>query len=514
MTVRARVLTIAGSDCSGGAGIEADLKTFTANGCYGMTCITALTAQNTTGVKSIFPVSDQQFISTALTAIESDIGIDAIKTGMLYSSTTISTVAKFLRSLKVLPPVVVDPVLVSTSGSQLLPDDAVRGYVTDLAPLARLMTPNLQEALRLAQELTLDTQAPQCLDDMKQLARDLANGLGCGILLKGGHLPLSSDYKATTNRADQQFIVDVLCVGNEIEVFEGVYTRTKNLHGTGCTLSAAIAANLAKGESMFVAVKDSIAYVQQAIAVDLQLGSGNGPIDHLVRTNYLPFARNKFVDYLIAHPKVKDKWHEFVHHPFVQQLANGTLDRRVFQYYLQQDYLYLVHYARASALASYKATDIDTIAKSAAIVLHIQQEMKVHEGYCRSFGLSVADMKAVPEDNVCTAYSRYLLDIGQTRDWFSLQVAMSPCLIGYYQIGQRLYNDPNTKREGNPYWGWIENYAAPDFVEAAELGIELLETHSQHLSPSKLQELVEVFAQATVLESRFWQMGFSHDLPE
>ncbi|KAK9317649.1 pyridoxamine kinase [Lipomyces starkeyi] len=287
-----RVLTIAGSDSSGGAGIEADIKTITVHGCYGMTCITALTAQNTTGVKAIFPVTDMGFIETALDAVFTDVGVDAIKTGMLASEDTIKTVAKCLRKYGA-EQIVVDPVMISTSGSQLLPDSAVSAYLSDLFPIACIITPNLQEAKFLHKVATGTDFSVDSLEDAKDLAKELFKLGPKYVLLKGGHLPLSANYRRMTETSPCQIVADILYDGKEYYIVESKYIITKNTHGTGCTLASSIASNLAKGLPVPGAIKKSIDYVHGAIADDLDLGNGNGPINHLHKTYIEPLKKRQ-----------------------------------------------------------------------------------------------------------------------------------------------------------------------------------------------------------------------------
>jgi thiaminase II len=188
-------------------------------------------------------------------------------------------------------------------------------------------------------------------------------------------------------------------------------------------------------------------------------------------TYTLPFAPGKFIEYLLSRPDVAKAWKEHTGHVFLDRLADGTLPRESFKYYLIQDYLYLIQFARANSLAGFKSKNLDDIVRSAEIVLHIKREMDLHLSYCAEFGLSKEDVLNVEESQACTAYTRFVLDTGSSEDWLALQVALAPCLIGYGQIAKRLYSDAKTVREGNRYWKWIENYAAEDYTEAVELGV-------------------------------------------
>jgi hydroxymethylpyrimidine/phosphomethylpyrimidine kinase len=261
-----RVLTIAGSDSGGGAGIQADLKTISANGCYGMSVITALTAQNTLGVSGIHAVPID-FVTAQIEAVLSDIGVDAVKIGMLFSPELIRTVADNLKKFAVTK-IILDPVMVAQSGDKLLQDEAIAALKQYLIPLAELITPNLPEASVL---LGRDISTAAAIETA---AIELA-GLGChNVLIKGGHLE-SGDSD------------DCLYLGAEkrIVTFPGERIPTRNNHGTGCTLSSAIASFIAKGENIVTAVGLAKEYITGAIraGADYRLGKGHGPVHHFFR---------------------------------------------------------------------------------------------------------------------------------------------------------------------------------------------------------------------------------------
>ncbi|KAK5014608.1 trifunctional hydroxymethylpyrimidine kinase/phosphomethylpyrimidine kinase/thiaminase [Cryomyces antarcticus] len=249
----------------------------------------------------------------------------------------------------------------------------------------------------------------------------------------------------------------------------------------------------------------------------------------------------RFIEYLLEREDVKEAWLEHTEHAFVAGLADGTLPLETFKYYLIQDYLYLVsHNTKLSG------TDVDiqqfhalTTRKSASIVTHINEEVKLHLKYCEEFGVSKEEIESTQESQgtfftgsdyrmlieiqACTAYTRYVLDIGHSEDWLALQISMLPCLIGYGEIARRLHNDPNTEREGNRYWQWILNYVADDYTEAVRVGSgafprfllvavvdffsDLVEKHAVRQSPNRIEELVRIFVHATKMETGFWDMG-------
>ena len=252
-------LTIAGSDPSGGAGIQADIKTMTANGVYAMSAVTALTAQNTTGVYGILE-STPEFLASQLDCIFTDIFPDAVKTGMVSSTGLIEVIAGKLKQYKA-KNIVVDPVMVATSGSRLISQEAVDALKELLLPLATVLTPNIPEAEVLS-GLTISGPA-----DMEKAAQAIGEAYGCAVLCKGGH--------------DLNDANDLLWRDGTCKWFHGRRIHNPNTHGTGCTLSSAIASNLAKGCDLDTAVERAKAYLSGALAAMLDLGAGQGPMDHL-----------------------------------------------------------------------------------------------------------------------------------------------------------------------------------------------------------------------------------------
>ena len=258
---RARALTIAGSDSGGGAGIQADLKTFSALGVYGMTAITAITVQNTKGVYG-YEAMSPQLVDEQIRAVTTDIGVDAAKTGMLANAGIVRAVAAVVAELAI-PHLVVDPVFVSKHGHRLLAEDAVVELRSRILPLATLVTPNLPEASGLADV------AVEAKDDMRRAA-DAILALGAGaVLVKGGHLEASTEA------------ADLFVSGGTEEWLVSERIDTPNTHGTGCTLSSAITAHLAMGWELLDAVRAGKAFVTEAIRGALAIGEGIGPVDQL-----------------------------------------------------------------------------------------------------------------------------------------------------------------------------------------------------------------------------------------
>jgi hydroxymethylpyrimidine/phosphomethylpyrimidine kinase len=253
-----RVLTIAGSDSGGGAGIQADLKTITLLGGFGMSAITALTAQNTVGVQAILEL-DVEFVKKQIDSVLSDIGADAIKTGMLSNSEIVRGTAEKLREYRI-ENVVVDPVMVAKSGDALLKKDAQESVLQELIPLSYLVTPNLPEAS------VLSGREVKGLEDMREASVAIHGRGARNVLVKGGHLPGSP--------------IDLLFNGERFHEFPGKRVDTKNTHGTGCTYSAAIATELAKGKPLVQAIEEAKAFMMVALRFSLNLGKGHGPTNH------------------------------------------------------------------------------------------------------------------------------------------------------------------------------------------------------------------------------------------
>ena len=256
-----KVLSIAGSDCSGGAGIQADIKTITAHKLYAMSVLTALTAQNTLGVDAVMEVPPE-FVARQLDSIFEDIVPDSVKIGMTSSQGVIAVIAEKLTAYGA-KHIVIDPVMVSTSGCRLISEQAIDTLKQKLFPLAEIITPNIPEAEVLSGISIKNEQ------DMVAAGTKLSQSYGCAVLVKGGH------------RTDAA--IDILCQDGEVMRFCAERIDNPNTHGTGCTLSSAIAANLAMGASLVESVQNAKAYLFGALKAGLNLGRGSGPIDHSYR---------------------------------------------------------------------------------------------------------------------------------------------------------------------------------------------------------------------------------------
>lgn len=259
MTV-SRALTIAGSDSGGGAGIQADLKTFQELDVFGMTAITAVTAQNTLGVQGVYPLTIEA-LKTQIDSVATDLAPDAIKTGMLFNAEMIQLVAERIRHYG-WENIIVDPVMVAKGGQSLLQDEAVEALITSLLPLAKVITPNIPEAE------VLTGMEIRTFDQKKDAAKKLFDLGTKFVMIKGGH------------DSTGDLVIDLLYDGQSFETFEGKRKDTKHTHGTGCTFAAAITAEISKGKSVPDAVRTAKAFIQAAIDDQLGIGGGHGPTNH------------------------------------------------------------------------------------------------------------------------------------------------------------------------------------------------------------------------------------------
>ncbi|KAH0584591.1 hypothetical protein H2248_010125 [Termitomyces sp. 'cryptogamus'] len=499
------VLTIAGSDSSGGAGIQADLKTIAAHGCYGASVITALTAQNTTGVQGVQP-TPPAFVEKQIISVLHDIETHAIKTGMLYDAECIRAVVRALmtQSSGSTLPIICDPVCVSTSGHSLLDPTAIQVLIEEFFPLTTLITPNKFEAERL---LSLKGESSEIhnLQDMVVAAKDLLRYGSHAVLLKGGHLITSmGDVKDLLHQfpdidaifsgllssnmeilqgdstRDPKLVVDVFSEGDQIAIFARPHINSKSTHGTGCTLSAAIASCLARGSNLKEAVKDATIYTHLAIQMAEPIGHGHGPLNHFhaVAPRLIPRASPSDpypLTRLLIEGNLSD-WKEYVEHDFVKLLGLGTLSRETFLHFMVQDYHYLKYYARAYGLLAAKSTSFKAIESAAQIIFNIVSEIDTHKSYCAKFGLSKDEVENMPESAACTSYGAYLLDIGLQGDTTKLLMALLACLLGYGEVGLWLKKeaallDSWVVTDGNPYKKWMDDYGGNRYQNAVKAGL-------------------------------------------
>ncbi|GAA5974332.1 hypothetical protein JCM11641_006743 [Rhodosporidiobolus odoratus] len=505
------VLSIAGSDSGAGAGIQADIKTVAACGAFCTTVLTALTAQNSHGVQSVEGVSSAM-VSAQLDSVLSDMGASAVKTGMLYGAETIDVVCRGLEKHfgavdqggREKAKLVVDPVCVSTSGHSLLPLEAVETLRQSLLPWATVITPNIPEGEFLC---GWDRGAIKDVAAMERCAQELGEKGVRWVYLKGGHMPVEGK--------GGKVVVDLLWDSQEQKSIKSArpFLDVKNTHGTGCTLSAAIASELAKGASVPQAVSIAGDYVAAAIGSSYPVGGGAGPVNHFHRLMPrslplpTPLSPHPFQSFLIA--SCPDAWFRYINHPFPNSLADGTCKREAFLEFIIQDYHFLKQYARANCLTAYKTEDRELMLGSLEIVQECLHETELHVKFCESFGIPNSTLLNAPESVTNTAYTRYVLDITNRGDLLDALVVKHSCLLGYGEVGKRLCAQQEgtvKEKERNPYWEWVSEYGGEWYQSAVIKGTELLEKTlaARPVSSARLTELAKVFEQATELEIAFW----------
>ena len=478
-------LTIAGSDSSGGAGIQADIKTMTMNGVYAMSAITALTAQNTTGVFAI-QESSPDFLKAQIDAVFSDIFPDAVKIGMVSSSTLIHVIAESLKHWGA-KNIVVDPVMVSTSGAKLITDDAITTLAEELLPLAVVATPNIPEAEILSGMKILDE------DGMTQAAEKIASRFRCAVLLKGGHM---------INDAN-----DYLFSGGAGSWFTGKRIYTHNTHGTGCTLSSAIAANLAKGYTLNESVSLAKEYISGALGAMLDLGSGCGPMHHAFNLTGKFSRRQSIVAHLMS--SVSDFWHDYNNHPFVKGIETGTLEPAKFRHYIIQDYLYLNEYSKVFALGVSKSKNLETMQLFSSVIQAIANvEMDIHRGYMGRLGVTQEELDSAKMELENLSYTSYMLRVAYEEGEAEILAAILSCALSYEDIAKTIIKNNPDAGKHELYGHWVMNYSGEEYCGLNRVLVSCLEKAAQNYSDSQLEHLAEIFRECSLYEMGFWDMGW------
>ncbi|MET3811620.1 hydroxymethylpyrimidine/phosphomethylpyrimidine kinase [Arthrobacter sp. UYEF3] len=497
------MLAIAGSDPSGGAGIQADLKSIAANGGYGMAAISALTAQNTQGVRAVH-VPPASFLTAQLDAISDDIVIDAVKIGMLGDAAVIDAVRAWLE--KVRPAVVVlDPVMVSTSGDRLLPESA-EAALHDLLPLADLITPNLAElAMLLGEPAAADW--PAALAQGKRLAALT----GTTVLVKGGHLP---DNRADDGTGCPDALVNTGgLLSQETVVVPGERIATRNSHGTGCSLSSALATVHAGAGGWEAALRQVKPWLLGALreAGRLDVGHGNGPVHHFHHLQHAaapaaaPPAAGDFAAGLDGHAAAGlDAIYGL---EFIRGLAAGTLPERDFAYYLGQDALYLNGYSRvlsrASALAPSEAEQLFW-SRSAQQCLEV--EAQLHRNW-----LAGRTVQAEPGP-VTKAYVDHLHAASLAGGYGVLVAAALPCFWLYAEVGATLHREflAAGAPAAHPYAEWLRTYADEAFAESTRQAIRYTDAAARRGSDGERSAMTAAFAQSARYEVEFFDAPRLH----
>lgn len=486
-----RVLSIAGTDPTGGAGIHADLKSIAANGGYGMAVVTVLVAQNTRGVRSVH-VPPVPFLAAQLDAVSDDVEIDAVKIGMLANRAVIETVAAWLGRVR--PPVVVlDPVMVATSGDRLLDADA-EDALRALARHADLLTPNVPELAILAGE----PEAADWAEVRAQAARVSARH-GVRVLAKGGHLSGADLPDA---------LVDARREPAGIVEFPGVRIDTTSTHGTGCSLSSAVATRIARTGDWVDAVRTAKRWLGESIrhGAALEVGGGHGPVSHFAGLwergglDTRPVPGEVEADWWADIAGIRAAIDEL---PFVRGLGDGSLDRAAFRWYLAQDALYLRDYARVLAQASLLAPTTHAQAFWAGSAQGaIAAELQLHESWLGPDALT----GTVPAATT-TAYLDHLLACAARGDYAVLVAALLPCFWLYQDVGSRLHP---LSHADHPYRSWLDTYADPAFAAATRRAVDIVTAAASAADETTRAAMREAFRASSAHELAFFAAPSVH----
>ncbi|HXH33098.1 MAG TPA: bifunctional hydroxymethylpyrimidine kinase/phosphomethylpyrimidine kinase [Plantibacter sp.] len=505
-----RVLSIAGTDPTGGAGIQADLKSIAANGGYGMAVVTALVAQNTHGVRSVH-VPPIAFLREQLDAVSDDVVIDAVKIGMLGDATIIEAVRSWLEETPT-GPVVLDPVMVATSGDRLLQSDA-EAAMRALLPFVDLVTPNLPELAVLAGEPVAASWAQALVQAQAVSAR-----CGTTVLVKGGHLTDSTfrnehePRSVSPSKGVPDALVDAagrLGDGRTVVEFTGPRIATLNTHGTGCSLSSAMATLVAQSGSWAEALETAKAWLTSSLehADALEVGSGNGPINHFAALWTAAGIGTSESTVAARGSAITASWWDDIVEvreridrlPFVQSLADESLDPARFAWYLRQDAIYLRAYARVLARASALAPEPEEqVFWAKGAVGSIEAEMELHRSWSSAYAVDGMDDDA---SSTTTAYLDHLHASTVDGDYGTVVAALLPCYWIYQDLGERLVG---SSHEGHPYAAWLDTYADPSFAVACDRAVEIVGRAAARADAGGVQRMRRAFLASAAHEEAFF----------
>ncbi len=480
-------LTIAGSDPSGAAGIQADLKTFSALGCYGMSVVIALTAQNTRGVTKVHPIPEK-FVGEQFSRITEDIHVDAIKVGMLAEQGVIQEVSSRLCEETSLENIVVDPVMCAKSGDPLIQKEAIALLADKILPLATVLTPNIYEASLLTRGASITDK-----ETMEKVAFDIL-GLGPqAVVIKGG---ATGKSRALLGR-------DCLVVKgkNAAHWLESEYTPTKNVQGTGCTFSSAIAAFLARGLNIHDAVREAKQYVTHAIieGARYQLGSGMGSVLHFYSTWEAPnFAQQAWSQNRALYTKT-------LKHPFIQGLIDESLDISLFNGYIAQDFLFLNDKAKAFSILASRA-EATKYGLEGYLDVRAQGDYSAAQNIFNRYNIYDINVADLQKNSVCEAYTRFLLDKATKGSFAEGLTALLPCALSYQKIGERAKPQAS---ETHKYRLWIEAYSSVERRRRVEKFISIVDHMASEATYVERKKLHQTFSEGMEYEHYFWNSCYS-----
>lgn len=501
-----RVLSIAGSDPSGGAGIQADIKAISAHGGYAMAAVTALTAQNTRGVQDIH-VPPVEFLRAQLDALSEDITIDAVKIGMLGTAAVMTAVGEWLGRTQ--PPVVVlDPVMVATSGDQLM-DPAARTAMLGLLKRVHLVTPNLPELGVLLGKPVATSWA-----EAVEQGKELAAAHHVRVLVKGGHLPGPDCPDA------------LIALDGTVEEFHARRIDTPNTHGTGCSLSAAVAALQARCGDWGMSVRHAKDWLVQALETsqELNIGGGPGPVNHL---NELWASAAPRMDSFSAElwADCAEQRAAIMELDFIKELAAGTLSRHHFAYYLAQDALYLVTYSRVLARASALApTEAEQKFWAGGAQNCLEVEASLHRDWLSSYSVAPSGtaqaatagtaQSASAPGPVTKHYVDHLQGVAFSGSYAEVVAAVLPCYWLYAEVGRVLHADyvafSSENSQEHPYGAWLQSYAGDDFAQATRTAVRIMDGAARRGSARDRAGMKAAFAHSAQYELDFFAAPHTH----
>lgn len=510
-----RVLTIAGTDPTGGAGVQADLKSIAAAGGFGMSVITALVAQNTHGVTAVH-TPPASFLDEQLESVFSDVTVDAVKLGMLGRAATVRQVTGWLRT-RPHGPVILDPVMVATSGDSLLDPDATEA-LRELTGVVDVVTPNIPELAVLCGE-----QPASSFNEAIEQATRFAAEVGTTVIVKGGHL--------TGPRADNA----VVRPDGQVHVVANPRVDTTNSHGTGCSLSAALATRMGAGDPVDKALEWSTRWLNEALrgADALQVGSGSGPVDHFAVTRRLqraadatpwphlrtdahrdgiitPSARKSPVPALApAGPFTRALWEAtgdvlggILDSGFIRGLGDGTLSQEEFLFYIDQDAHYLRQYSRALATLSSRAPDArDQVEWASSAAECITVEAELHRTYLNT---DLAETGVSAPSPVTMAYTDFLIARTHADDYVVGAAAVLPCYWLYAEIGFILARQNHA---GHPYTDWLDTYSGEEFLAGTTKAISRVEVAMAGAGTQQRRVAAQAYLSACVHEREFFDQA-------
>ena len=515
------VMTIAGSDSSGGAGIEADIKTITTHKCYALTNIVTLTAQNTKGVSDVTKIPGKM-TSSILEENFSDIYIDSIKTGILTEE-SIPVIKNALDKYNFQGNLIVDPVMVSTSGYDFVNNKILNILTRYLAPYTTVITPNLIEAKAIINTLSGRIQYNEnCLEALEDVfticsrIHELTNIKN--VLVKGGHQRWKDDAKLLT---------DVLYISEKktYYVFYSEMLASSSTHGTGCTLASAIASNLAHGLSLINAVANSITYVQKGIKTAPNIGSGHGPLNHLQDTrqyNYevlanddkyvLPFKEGQAVQYMCNHPEINPFWEKYILHPFMRKVGDFSLPLENFTNFVEQNVIYLSNYSHVIMYMAAKDSWKEDLCAVADKLKTMAQEISKYTTILKRLGYSDKEIGNLKASKECQEYVDALLDVAKDAgDVFDIAVALTPCFYGYLAAcanvahTQKKSDSCGDEMKKELYENWLKENQSEWYSSAWIRGESELNAKfkTNCLSDTKLTRAIHLFKKFTIMEINF-----------